>query len=106
MFFQLGNTTYGVRFSRNGTTTYAELMRVQEDGTLMNTNVLGIGTLYYKDRFEKSKGRKAALARLLDEMQQFHAEFSISGNHEHLQWNMTHEVRKNIWEEYFKTHRK
>jgi hypothetical protein len=102
MFFELNGKTYGVKFSRNGTSTYAELIRVDDAIGIDNTNITGQAHLFYKDRFEKSKGRKVALASLLNKVQEFYNE----NPKEYPDYNMTEEVRKMIWEIYFKTHRK
>ncbi len=102
MFFELNGKTYGVKFSRHEKSTYAELKKVNETSGLDTTGILSIAKPYYTDRFEKSKGRKEALAGLLDDMQQFHDE----NPERYPDYNMTKEVRTMIWETYFKTHRK
>lgn len=104
MFLELTNTrgetnTYSIKFSRNGTTTYAELWVVEEWG-LDPTGLLGIANLYYKDNFVKSKGRKAALARLLVRMNE------VSAGEDVPVFSLTKEDREKIWAKYFETHRR
>lgn len=98
MFFELDGKTYRVKFQLEGTTTIAELYKVNSDGKLVDTGLFGMAVLYYKDIFSKSKGRKEALADLLDMMEQV---FSTI-----LEINFNKTVRQSIWEEYFKTYKK
>ena len=100
MFFELNGKTYGVKFSRAGTTTFANLFVVGESGELLPTNIEGTAVLYYKDKFEKSKGRKIALADLLLQIQTpiEDAEFIPEG--------LTKEDREKIWKKYFEKHKK
>ena len=98
MIFILKDKRYGVRFYRSGTTTTAEFM-TEQDGQLDITNVKGEALCSPKDRFEKSKGRKIALAKLLDRLQEMSAGDSKPEIH------LTKEDRGSIWNTYFKTHR-
>ncbi len=100
MFFELNNTTYGVKFTREGTTTLATLYKVLETGELVETNVVGKAILYYKDKFEKAKGRKIALADLLWQVRVPDEESEI------LPEGLTKEDRAKIWEIYFETHKR
>jgi hypothetical protein len=97
---RLGKQTYGVKFTRNGTTTRAELVRVDEIIGLDFTGLVGISSLYYKDRFVKSTGRKVALANLIERMQQ------VSAGDTEPEFTLTKEDRAKIWEAYFKSHKK
>lgn len=103
MFFEINNTLYAVKFRRSGTTTEAELCNVvvgEKRTELDETNIKGIAHCSPKDRFEKSKGRKVALAKLLKQMHQFFIEGAEP------EFNMTKDVRQRIWNCYFETHRK
>lgn len=99
MFFELNGKTYGVKFHREGTTTLASLFVVGEGGELTATTVQGIAVLHHNDRFEKSKGRKVALADLLYDI-------SIPDEEGPVPQGLTKEDRAKIWEEYFKKHNK
>src|SRR5688572_13184626 len=99
MFFELNEVTYKVKFYRSGTTTFAELWRLDNDG-LDCTNLLGIAYLHPNDIFVKKTGRKVALASLLRRMNE------ISAGYAEPEFSLTREDRKNIWEAYFKTHKK
>ncbi len=100
MFFEIDGKTYRVKFSRTDTTTYANLIRVEPDAGLVETNIVGIASLYHKDKFVKSTGRKIALAHLLERMNE------ISAGDTEPEFTLTREDRANIWAEYFKTHKK
>jgi hypothetical protein len=99
MFFDIDGKRYGVKFSRNGTTTYAELVKVQEWG-LDYPGLVGIATLHPRDRFVKKTGRKVALAGLLYRMNE------VSAGDTEPEFNLTKEDRAKIWEEYFRSHKK
>jgi len=99
MFFDLNGKTYSVRFSRLNTTTLASLSVVKENGTLVETGIQGTATLYHTDRFEKSKGRKVALADLLWQVERPDDEGVIPEG-------LSKEDKTKIWDEYFKNHRK
>lgn len=103
MFFEINNTLYAVKFRRSGTATEAELCNVavgEKRMELDETNIKGIAYCNPKDRFEKSKGRKVALAKLLNQMHQFFVEGS------HPDFNMTKDIREQIWASYFVNHKK
>jgi hypothetical protein len=99
MFFEHDGKTYGVKFRREGTTTFAKLFVVDESGKLSDLGVEGIAFLYHTDRFEKGKGRKVALADLMSEMNS--AEYD--GTDVPI---VTKETREKIWTKYFETHNK
>lgn len=94
MYFEIRGVTYQVRFHREGTTTFAQLFQVQSDGTLVKLEGEGIATLYYTDRFEKSKGRKEALADLL-------WKYSVPDVEGEIPEGLDKEDRQKIWTEYF-----
>jgi|SRR5690349_11134070 len=100
MFFELDNVTYGVKFSRNGTTTYADLVKIDDEIGLDFTGLVGIATLHKNDRFVKSTGRKVALAHLLDRMNE------VSAGDEKPEFSLSKQDRAAIWAKYFETHRK
>ena len=108
MFFEIEGVTYCIKFYRQNTTYIAELFEVnlqatsaegdEEGKNPMNSlGVFGIASLYYNDRFEKSVGRKVALAKLLETL----SDSDISGP-----IVMSKEERAMIWEKYFETHKK
>jgi len=98
MFFQANNTTFAVKFHRIGTTTIADLFQVRDE-ILVSTEIQGKAVLYYKDTFEKSKGRKVALADLIYQISVPDAEGVVPEG-------LTKEDKAMIWEQYFKTHNK
>lgn len=100
MYFELDGKTYRIRFMRNGTTTFAELWVLQKDGELDFPGLMGIATLHPNDIFVKKIGRKVALASLLNRMEE------VSAGDTEPEFILSHEDRKNIWEAYFKTHKK
>lgn len=95
MFFELENKTYCVKFYRTGTTTVAELFQV-EAGEMLSLEIYGIARPYHTDRFEKSKGRKIALADLI-----WQTWGLGDGGYE-----ISKEQRKMIWDKYFERHNK
>ena len=97
---KLGKRTYGVKFSRNGTSTRAELIRVDNLTGLDPTGLVGDAHLHYKDRFVKSTGRKVALTNLIIRMQE------VSAGDTEPEFVLTKEDRAKIWETYFKYHKK
>lgn len=101
MLFALNGSKLGVKFYRNGTTTTAELIHFDESfNDYMITNIKGISYCNPKDRFEKSKGRKIALAKLLKKMN----EFATEGSYE--KYGTDKEQRAEIWNIYFSQHNK
>lgn len=99
MFFELNGKTYCVKFSRTGTTTFANLVLVDEWG-LNFLGYVGIASLFHMDRFVKSIGRKVALANLLKRMGEPDA-----GETEP-PFNLSKEDRARIWAAYFERHSK
>lgn len=99
MFFELDGKTYKIKFSRAGTSTFSELWSVDDDG-IWNTGLLGWTKLHPKDRFVKKTGRKIALANLLDRMEE------VSAGDTEPEFVLTKETKRNIWETYFKAHKK
>lgn len=93
MLINLNDLDFQVRFSRNNPYSYAELWR-KDEYAFMCTNIIGKAECSEKDRFEKSKGRKVALAKLIQEMIE-------SGD-----FTMTKKVRTDIWNKYFEGHKK
>jgi hypothetical protein len=103
MLFDLNGNKFMVKFSRAGTTTFAELWMYRNITLDYDClNILGIAECSPKDIFEKSKGRKVALAKLFIQMNEFYkeepAEYWSLGNNK--------EDRAKIWEIYFKEHKK
>lgn len=91
MIFDLNGNKYKVSFYRIKTTTFAKLYKwIEELKTYMEINLCA-ALCNPKDRFEKSKGRKIALARLLSETKEL---------------SLSKEDRAKIWEIYFKEHKK
>lgn len=100
MFFELKGKTYHVKFRREGTTTFAKLFVVNETGKMEDTEIEGKAVLYHTDRFNKSTGRKTALADLLWII-------SIPDEDGVIPEGITKEEReKVIWKAYFEIHRK
>lgn len=99
MFFEIDEKTFAVKFSRQGTTTFANLFIVGAGGELVPTEFEGMALLFHTDRFEKSKGRKIALADLLFQFEKPETGGIIAKG-------LSKEDRKKIWEIYFKTHRR
>lgn len=94
MFFELNGKTYQVKFRREGTTTFAQFFQVQSDGTFVKLEYEGTAVLYYTDRFEKSKGRKIALADLL-------WKYSVPDDEGEIPEGLDKDARQKIWAEYF-----
>lgn len=101
MFFELkGKGTFGVKFSRQGTTTLAEWMEVEIDdagGRFIHTGIYGIASLHYNDRFVKKIGRVVALTNLLKTLSDHNTDYGLV---------LHKEDRKIIWEVYFRSHKK
>src|SRR6185369_3540961 len=101
MLFELNGAKFMVKFSRVGTNTFAELWQEKPDIGFDCLNIMGISYCNPKDRFEKSKGRKIALKKLLNEMNVFAIE------DDRLNYlNNSREQRAEIWKIYFKEHKK
>lgn len=98
MLFDLNGNQFQVKFSRTGTVTYADLYQNKPDIGFDCLNIVGIAQCNPKDRFEKSKGRKIALAKLLKAMIEYEPQLGVL--------NLGKEQRANIWEIYFKEHKK
>ncbi len=92
MFFEISKETYGIKFSRVGRRTFAELMKVKRNGELSHTDIVGECSLYYKDTFVAETGRKIALTNLIEEIDK--------------KIGLTKEERGTIWKEFFETHKK
>lgn len=99
MFFELNGKTYQVRFRRDGLSTFAIIFEVQADGTLRQLEGVGFVTLYYKDRYSKSQGRKEALADLL-------WKYQVPEEGGEIPEGLDKEARAKIWAEYFKVFKK
>lgn len=95
MLFDLNGNTYRMAFSRAGNTTRAILSI--KDGDIFQDLHHADSICSEKDRFEKSKGRKVALARLLNDLDM---------NYGILIKPLSKEDRTKIWEIYFKEHKK
>lgn len=87
MLIKLNDLNFEIRFYRQFPYTWAELW----DSDII---LVGEARCSDKDRFEKSKSRKIALAKLLQKM----------GKSEH--FSITKEDRTNIWNKYFEEHKK
>lgn len=98
-YFQKSNVTYAVRFNREGTSTFAALYEVDPVAGLVDVEVIGEAHLYHTDQYEKSKGRKVALADLLYQL-------SVADPEGAIPEGLNKEDRENIWQEYFKNHKK
>ena len=92
MFFEIDNTTFGVKFTRVGNRTFAELMEVKKSGLLTHTNIVGEVGLFYLDTYVWSTGRKLALTNLIEEMSK--------------KMQLTKENRAEIWTRYFQEYKK
>jgi hypothetical protein len=97
MLFDLNGEEFQVKFSRTGTITHAELL-AKSNNEFSYTGISGISYCNPKDRFEKSKGRKIALAKLLNAMLEYEPQLGVL--------NLGKEQRTKIWEIYFKEHKK
>lgn len=97
MYFELENKTYCVKFYRQNTTTFAELLAVTDEG-LSYTGLIAFAILHPNDRFEKSKGRKVALAYLLEILSDHNTESPFNP--------LKKEQRQYIWQKYFERHNK
>ena len=96
MYFELRGKTYGVKFFRQGTTTVAEWVEVENENKF-HTGMMGLAYLHHTDRFEKKVGRVVALTNLLKYLSDHDADYGKV---------LHREDRKIIWEAYFKTHKK
>jgi hypothetical protein len=100
MLFDLNGNTYQVKFARDNRlpkpTTTAELF-IKDGNEFKSLNIKGHAFCNPKDKFEKSKGRKIALASLLRTHLFKHGETLFSA---------TKEDKTKIWEIYFKEHKK
>lgn len=113
MFISVNDKTWAVKFSRQGTTTLADLFRVTDEG-LVATGIQGVAKVYYTDRFEKSQGRKEALANLLDKVSIHYQEVldddgylvDIVPVYPDTPLVLNKEMRTQIWDQYFQSHRK
>lgn len=94
MYFELNGKTYRVSFSRIGKRTFARLLEVTPDG-LVDRFPLGTSAPHYTDKFEKSRGRKIALADLI---------WQTWGTEEG--YEISKEDRAKIWKVYFEKHNK
>lgn len=97
MLFDLNGNTYQVKFFRANPSTVAELW-IKDGENFQYLYLSGESHCNPKDRFEKSKGRKIALANLLKELSR--KAINYTGN------EITKEDRAKIWEIYFKEHKK
>lgn len=99
-------TKYGIRFTHLSdfhdklVGTRAEFIRLDDSsGYPMPTNVCEESKCHPNDNFDKSKGRKVALAKLLKHV-----------NSDKALLGMTHKLskikRRQIWNIYFQEHRK
>lgn len=101
MLFDLNGSKFMVRFSRSGIFTFAELWQYNDNlGEYDCLNILGVAECSKKDRFERSKGRKVALAKLFNSMNEFAEEEPSQYDY------VDKENRARIWEIYFKEHKK
>ena len=101
MYFQLDDKMYRVKFYRMGNTTIAELLELgscEGDNPYVSLELYGVASTYHKDIFNKSTGRKVALAKLLDAMD------TLWGTEENA--FLTKSDRTMIWARYFETHKK
>jgi len=96
MFFELNGKTYGVKFSRTGTRTFAEWVEVEEDG-INHTGIFGVSSVHHTDKFVRKVGRVVALTNLLKTLSNPDTDYDMV---------LQKEDRKKIWETYFKSHRK
>ena len=98
MLFDLNGNTYQVRFFRRNLDdkriTIADLL-IKDSEEFTHLLVNGMSICSPKDRFEKSKGRKVALAKLIKLLT-----VRLIG------YELTKEDRACIWEIYFKEHKK
>lgn len=98
MRFDLNNRKFMIKFYPKNPIFYAELWIFDDDTKYWNClDVVGKAECSNKDSFDKSKGRKLAIARMFKEMNNFvfeqDAEYTLN----------TKEWRKKFWEEtYFK----
>lgn len=100
MFFELNGKTYFVKFSYNGTTTYAQFYTIETNGQpVLLENGLGIAKLYHKDKFDENKGRKVALADLL-------YQYSVPDGDGEIPEGLSVEDRTTIWNAYFESFRR
>ena len=98
MYIEINGITYRVKFFTEGNMTFAELYKVEVDGILTQAFIDGVAILHPNDHFEKAKGRKVALADLLENLEGIL--WAISN------YRLTKNERTLIWEEYFKTFKK
>src|SRR5574339_1015763 len=100
MFFELRGKTYKISFSRLGTMTVAELSEVDSEGKLVHLGIYGTARVYYKDQFQKKVGRKVALTNLINVFNEPNFDEVPA-----LKF-LTKEERAEIWNAYFRHHRK
>ena len=103
MYFKLFGKTFGINFTRGGTTTFAELVEIKPDKGITHLGIFGFATLIPPDRFVKSIGRKVALTNLLNYLS---ADWGEGGDEDPREFILDKDQRKLIWETYFKTHKK
>lgn len=110
MFFELEGNTYRIKFYRTGVTTVAELFEVKktvddlgDDTAMTSLGVYGIARPYHTDRFEKSTGRKVALANLLKNLSY---EWMNDEEPDPRPVVLEREDRAMIWAKYFESHKK
>jgi hypothetical protein len=101
MLFDLNGSKFMVKFRRNLNVTDADLFyentNLDGDKEFIHSGLVGTAMCSPKDRFEKSKGRKVALAKLICKMNIRNNVYSIP---------FTKEDRTRIWEIYFREHKK
>src|SRR5689334_10009170 len=65
IYFEKDNKTYGIKIEREGTTTLAHLVEVDDERGITYTGIVGISFLHPNDQMVKKIGRKLAIARLV-----------------------------------------
>jgi hypothetical protein len=93
MLFDLNGEKFKVSFYRNNNNRRMTIAEMENLSIPSRYHVLGLSFCNPKDRFEKSKGRKIALTKLLIAMTEYN-------------YSVTKEDRARIWEIYFKEHKK
>lgn len=91
MFFEIAGTKFGVRFGRNGTTTFATLVEITDEG-IKPTGFVGIARLHPGDKFSKPMGRIVALDRLLHQLSDSNRPLPFPA--------LTRQERLDIWADY------
>lgn len=99
MLFDLNGNTYQIKFYRIYPATIAELF-IKDGEIFQSLGIEGVSKCNPKDKFEKSKGRKIALAKLLNIIDNSHRGDIGMGV------ILGKETRTRIWEIYFKEHKK